>query len=94
MAAIKPLEIFLAENHIKRRTYYDWRDRGYAPRTIKIGRGVYIAEQDERQWVEQMRSANSVTEQRIAELIFRASRVKSESKACVCFFAMIHRSWR
>lgn len=44
--AVKPLDVFLKENHIPRRTFYDWRDRGLAPRTIKIGRSVFIADED------------------------------------------------
>lgn len=71
MAIIKPLKVFLAENNIKVRTYYDWRDRGYAPRTIKIGRGVFITDEDERDWLEKRNSDSAFAEQHIAELTLK-----------------------
>ena len=78
MAAIKPLDVFLSENHIPRRTFYFWRDRGLAPRITKIGRSVFIAAEDEAEWVQRHRSATAAVDNRVAELTARLAETAME----------------
>lgn len=76
--ALKRLNDFLAEYGIPRRTFYDLKNKNLAPRVTKIGRRVYVAAEDEAEWLQRHRSATAAVENRIVDLTVRLSETALE----------------
>ena len=50
---------FCAQYHITRATFYRWQEQGLTPRTMKIGRRVYITNDSIKEWqLERMNEQN------------------------------------